>query len=150
MRNRNSAGEIRKRQRVPTPRSIIGDINAIGPFADFFSACMRITRMQPCAPWLIDKHSRSTNSRVITASALCRKSTAIRRLINTVFDMRAAPARQSENHRCRATPSWKSLAICEPLSLSPLCPPPSSVSRMLMDIFFPTMMNIKRTLSALY
>lgn len=112
--NRNSADEIRN----GGPRSIIGDINAIGPFADFFSACMRITRMQPCAPWLIDKHSRSTNSRVITASALCRKSTAIRRLINTVFDMRAAPARQSENHRCRA--SWKSLAICNPLSAAHL------------------------------
>jgi len=126
--NCNSAGEIRN----GGPRSIIGDINAIGPFADFFSACMRITRMQPCAPWLIDKHSRSTNSRVITASALCRKSTAIRRLINTVFDMRATPARQSENHRCRAT----LLEISCNLQSSLRCPPPSNVSRMLMDIFF--------------
>lgn len=127
--NRNSAGKIRNGGPM-TPRSIIGDINAIGPFADFFSACMRITRMQPCAPWLIDKHSRSTNSRVITASALCRKSTAIRRLINTVFDMRAVLARQSENHRCRAT----LLEISCNLQSSLRCPP-ANVSRMLMDIF---------------
>jgi hypothetical protein len=85
--------------------------------------------MQPCAPGLIDKHGFRRSARRITprydrarARPLCRKSTAIRRLINTVFDMRAAPARQSENHRCRVTlPEISPFADVPP----PPAPPPS-------------------------
>jgi len=113
--------------------------------------------MQPCAPGLIDKHGFRRSARRITprydrarARPLCRKSTAIRRLINTVFDMRAAPARQSENHRCRVTlPEISQFADVPLLPPSPplflpACLRLSNVSRMPMDIisFFPMLMNI--------